>query len=129
VGLLGDEQPLGPQVFQHAAPGLEAVEPSIGRRRLLVDSGVQGEDVQGRERVARRHLVVVEVVGRGDLHAPGAEFRVHVLVGDDRDRPPGEGQDDLSADQMPVALVIGMDRYRHVSQHSLGAGSGHHHRP
>ena len=46
----------------------------------------------GVEAVALPHLVVVEIVRRGDLDAAGAELRIHVVVRDHRDRPAGERQ-------------------------------------
>ena len=67
----------------------------IRRPRLVVhDRGVDGEDVDqaavdwsrsGLVAVALPHCVVVEVVRRRDLDAAGAELRIDVLVGDDRD--------------------------------------------
>nr|GFC39244.1 hypothetical protein [Tanacetum cinerariifolium] len=46
--------------------------------------GVLVEDVQQRQVVALADFVVVEVVSRGDLHAAGAEFRIAVIVRNDR---------------------------------------------
>ena len=69
-------------------------------------------------------LVIVEVVGRGDLDAAGAEFRIHMLVDDDRDVPSGQGQFDGLADQVGIALVAG--RYGHgaVAEQGFRAGGG-----
>ena len=48
--------------------------------------------VERRQVVALADLEVVRVVRRGDLHRAGAELRVDVLVGDDRDAPAGQRQ-------------------------------------
>ncbi len=77
-----------------------------------------------RQAVALADLEVVRVVGRGHLDGAGAELRVDVLVGDDRDPAAGERQLDLGADQVPVALVVRVDGDRGVTQHRLGAGGG-----
>ena len=76
--------------------------------------------------VALPHGVVVEVVCRRDLDAAGAELRVGMFVGDDRDTATGERQFDQFADQVPVALVLGVHRDRAVAEHGLRAGGGDH---
>ena len=70
-------------------------------------------------------LEVVRVVRRRHLDRAGAEGRIDVLVGDDRDRPVGQRQRDLGADQVLVPLVVGMHRHGGVAEHRLGAGGGH----
>ena len=74
------------------------------------------------------HLVVVGVVGRGDLDHAGAEGLVHVVVGDHRHQAAGDGQAHLLADQVGVALVFRVHHHRGVAQHRLGPGGGHHQR-
>ena len=69
-------------------------------------------------------LVVVEVVGAGDLDRAGAEVGVGVLVGDDRDQPVGERQLDHLADDRGVARVGGVHGDRAVAEHGLGPGGG-----
>ena len=78
----------------------------------------------GLEAGALADLEIVEVVARRDLDRAAAELRVGMLVGDDRDQPPGDRQLDLLADQRGVALVVGMDRDRHVGEHRLGPRGG-----
>ena len=73
-------------------------------------------------------LEVVRVVRRGHLDRAGAERRVDVLVGDDRDAPAGQRQLDLGADQVPVPLVVRVHGHRGVAEHRLGPGGGHHDR-
>ena len=88
--------------------------------------GVLVEDVDQRQVVALAHFVVVEVVGRGDLHAAGAEFAVDVLVGDDRDVPADDRQFGELADQLGVALVFRVHRDRGVAQQGFRTGGGDH---
>ncbi len=52
---------------------------------LPENPGVAVEHIDQRQTVALAQFVVVEIVGRGDLHATGAEVPIHVLVGDDGD--------------------------------------------
>ncbi|GFN03864.1 hypothetical protein Smic_24200 [Streptomyces microflavus] len=47
-----------------------------------------------------------------------------MVVGDDGDRPVGQRQLDLLADQVLVALVVGVDGDGGVTEHRLGAGGG-----
>ena len=53
--------------------------------------------------MALADLEVVEVVGRGDLHRPGALLGIGVVVGDDRNRPADDRQADAAADEPDVA--------------------------
>ena len=85
-------------------------------------------DGQVRQVVALADLEVVRVVRRGHLDRAGAERRVDVLVGDDRDAAAGQRQLDLGADQVPVALVVGVHGDRGVAEHRLGPGGGDHDR-
>lgn len=84
----------------------------------LVEHGEVGQPVPAAD------LEVVRVVGRGDLDRAGAELRVDVLVGDDRDTAAGQRQLDLGADEMGVPLVLRVDGDRGVTQHRLGPRGG-----
>ena len=80
------------------------------------------------EAVAAADLEVVGVVAGGDLERPGAELGVDVLVGDDLEPAADQRQDRVRADQVAVALVLGMHGDRGVGEHRLGAhrGDGEH---
>ena len=64
-------------------------------------------------------LEIVEVVRRRDLDRAGALLRIGILVGDDRNAPPDQRQDRVLADQIPVALILGMHRDGGVAEHRL----------
>ena len=98
--------------------------PRYAAGHCVVERRVGREDVDQRQRVALADLVVVEVVRRRDLDAAGAERRVDVVVGDDRDLAVGERQPDLLADQVPVALVVRMHGDGGVAEHRLRARRG-----
>ena len=53
-------------------------------------------------------LEVVGVVRGRDLHCAGAELGVDVVVGDDRDLPVDERVLQRRADQVAVAIVVGV---------------------
>ena len=86
--------------------------------------GVLVEDVDQRQVVAFADFIVVEVVGRGDLHAAGAELGIAVVVGDDRDAPAQQRQFDEAADQRLVALVFRVHGHGGVAEHGFRAGGG-----
>ncbi len=100
--------------------------PDTVLRCVFVDLRVQREDGDHFQLVALAHGIVVEVMRGRDLHHAGAEFLVHVFVGDDGDGAVAQRQRDLLADEVLVALVLGMHHHRHVAQHGLGAGGGDH---
>ncbi len=106
-------------------PRHEAVEAAIFLRRVVVDLGILGQDVDHRQIVALADLEVVEIVRRGDLHRAGALFRIGMFVADDRDQAAHQRQTDLFADQMLQLFVFGMHRHRGIAQHGLGPCRGH----
>ena len=124
--LLGHDPPHLAQRVHHRRAGLEPVQalerPVHGDHAALVQHGQAGQVV------AAADLEVVGVVGRGDLDRAGAEGRVDVLVGDDRDAAAGERQLHGLADQVLVALVVGVHGHRGVAEHGLGPGGGDHDR-
>jgi len=75
--------------------------------------------------MALAHLKVIGVVGRGYLDCAGAEFRVHVIVSDDRYFPIHHRQYQRFSHQVPIALILRVNRHRHVAQHGLRAGGGY----
>src|SRR5690606_10566523 len=101
---------------------VEAVQPAIGGRGVVVDGGVGGQDVDHRQIVTLADLVVVEVVRGGNLHAAGAELAVNVVIRDDGDAAVAQGQVDELADQCLITLVIGIDGHGGVAQQRLGPG-------
>ena len=123
--LLGlDQQAQRLQVGHDRLAGIEAVEAAVLFRRVVVDGGVQRQHADDRQLVAQAHCVVVVVVRRRDLDHAGAEFLVHVVVGNHRDEAVHQRQLDLLAHQVLVALVLGMHHHRHVAQHGLRARGG-----
>ena len=118
------EKALRFEIAQHRLAGGVAVEPAVGSRPVIVDLGVEGEDGDERQLVPQRHLVVIEIVRAGDLHAARAEVLVDVAVGDHRDPPIAERQIDHLADEVPVALVIRVHGEGAVGQHGLGPRGG-----
>jgi hypothetical protein len=60
--------------------------------------------------VVAADLVVLRVVPGGDLQRACPEVHLHPLVGDHRDAPFDERDDDLFADEVAVALVVRVHR-------------------
>ena len=76
--------------------------------------------------MALAHLIIVEVVGRGDLHCAGALFRVGIVVGDNRDWSIDDRQPHCAPDQVLVTRVLGIHRHGRIAQHSFGPRGRHH---
>ena len=112
------------EVREDALARHEPVEGAIGGRSVFVQLRFERENLDRNELVAHPHLVVVEIVRRGDLHHSGAEFAVHVGVRDDGNEAIGQRKANLAADKVLVAIVLGMHRDRRVPQHRLGARGG-----
>jgi hypothetical protein len=105
------------EVCDHEFASLEAIERAILLRHLVIERRIRIEDVDERQVVTLADFVVVEVVPRRDLHAAGAERRIGVLVADHGDQPICERQSDLLADQVSIALVLGVHGHCGVAEH------------
>ncbi len=69
-------------------------------------------------------LEIVEVVRGRDLDRAGAFLRIGIVVGDDRNAASDQRQDHMLADQVDVALVLGVHGHRGVAEHGLGPRGG-----
>ena len=135
------QQPGGVKVGDNLLARLEAVQPGIGGRQAGVECVIDAaidvehlgagknrrilvEDIDQRQGVALADLVVVEVVGRGDLHATGAKFRITVIVAHDRNASTDQWQLDELADQRLVAFIFRVNGDRAVAQHGFRACGG-----
>ena len=125
VGGLVDEIALLLEILLQLSPARETVHPQVGARVFVHDPGLV-HDHNDIEPVSEPELVVVEVVGRGDLHRAGAELLVHHGVGDDGDPPVEDRKDNLPAHHRGVPLVRGIHGDAGVAQHGLGPGGCHH---
>ena len=122
---LFDYAPLLRQSFAHLHAGF------LAGQAVKLGAGVS--DVAGLvhddwhvQVVAQAHLVIVRVVGRGDLHCTGAQLPVDVVVGDDLQlQVVAERVIEFLADEVLVALVVRVDGDGDISQHRLDAGGGH----
>ena len=119
-----DEQVLRLQIGDDFFTRVEAIEAAIGWRRVVVDDCIECKDVDQGQTVTLADGVVVEIVGGCDFHAAGAERAIDIIVGDDRNGAAGERQRDVLADQMFVALVVGMNHHGGVAQHRFRARGG-----
>ena len=111
------------KVDNQLAAAVEAVEALVGLRHIR-HVRVIGHHVDELEAVLAAELKVRRVVGRRDLHRPGAEFPVHHVIGDDRQAPPDERQDCMAADQVTVPLVLGVHGDGGIAEHGLRARGG-----
>ena len=62
----------------------------------------------------------------GDLDATRAEFHVNIVISNDRYAPVRQGQNNLLADQVLVALIVGVHGNGRIAQHGFGSGGRDH---
>ena len=86
----------------------------------LGHAAVEADRRQLGEAVPAADLEVVQVVAGRHLERAGAEVHLHVLVGDDRHLAVDQRHDRGAADQVRVALVVGMHGDGGVGQDRLG---------
>ncbi len=117
---LAEQTPL-PQTFDDGLSGILAGHPlELGAVRA--DRTVRVQDVDGIQAEPAADLEVVGVVGRGDLEDAGTERWVDVVVGEDLYLALDEGHEHPAADEVLVALVVGVDDEGDVAEHGLRAG-------
>jgi len=121
-----NEQPGSLEVGHDPPSRLVPVETFV-RSAFSGDRSVRGEDVDLGQPVPLPDLEVVGIMGRRHLDSPGAERRIHVLIGHDGDLATQQRQYDGRPDELAIPLIVGMHRYACVSQHRLGPGRGDHH--
>ena len=121
VRFVADDEAGGVHILPEFLPGFEAVEPFVG-----AGGGVEGTilvgDVDEGQIVALADYVVVRVMAGRHFEGSGAELRVDVFIGDDRDLAFEDGHEGGLADEMGVAFVVGMDGDGGVAEDGLGAG-------
>ena len=75
--------------------------------------------------MALADIEIVEIMGRRDLDRAGALLGVGILIGNDRDaagRPAAAST--ILADQVLVALIVGMNGDAGIAQHRFGPRRG-----
>jgi hypothetical protein len=97
----------------------ESIEASVGYGNSLVERGCGRHDIDDGQAVALTDFIIVEIVRGGDLDAAAAEGGIDVGVADDGDFARGQRQPQATADQVTVALVIGVHRHRRIAQHGF----------
>ena len=113
-------QPLLVQRLDDRAARGEPLHPFKRVPALVVHEPVLGEHVDKLEIVPFPRREIVRVVRRRDLNRARAEGHVHELrVRDDRYAPPVERMDQVLTVDAFIAIVIGVDRDRGVSEHRL----------
>ena len=70
------------------------------------------------------HFIIVWVMGRRDLHATGAEFWIHKIIGNDRNRLVLQRQQTLASNQVCVPRVLGIHGHCFVTEHRLRPRGG-----
>ena len=95
---------------------------AVGLGRGLDDAAAPVDDRQGLEPAAPATLKVVEVVPRRHLHRARSKFGIDEAVGDDGNLPARQRHAHLLADELPVALVVGVNGDAGVAEHGLRPG-------
>ena len=106
---------------------IEAIHADIIRRNAVRrdDPRIGIEDVDRRHAMPLADLEIVEIMRRGDFHRARPEFRIGMVVGDNRDQPAGDRQLDELADDRLVAFIRGVHRHRGIAEHGFGARRRH----
>ena len=74
------------------------------------------KDIDQWQLMTATHLVIVKIMGWGDLHAAGAKVTLDIIISDDRHFSASDWQGNGLADQMGVSLVFWIDRYGGIAE-------------
>ena len=96
----------------------------VGGWGLVIDLGILGEDIDQGELVTLADFVVIKVMGWGDLDTAGPKAGVHVVVSNNRDLAPDQGQGHGLADEMLIALILWVYGNGTITEHGLRSGGG-----
>ena len=91
----------------------------------LVHGAIVIHDIDLRQIVALADLKVVGVMGRGDFYDTRSKFWVGMFIGHDWDWFVYDRQNNIFANQVLVARVFWIDRYRHIPKHGFRPGCGY----
>ncbi len=119
------EQAEAIHVGDNLLAGAEAVHAAVGLGCRVADAGVGIEDIHQLKAVTLAHGIVIEIVGRGDLHTAGAEGRIHVVVGNDGNVPVAQWQAHPLSDQVRKPGILRVHRNGRVAKHGLRARGRH----
>ena len=114
------------EVFNQLLTAVKAVHAGV-LARLVVHGPVIVHHVDPRQVMPVANFKVVRVVGGSDLHQTGPEFRVDVLVFNDRDFPANQRQNQLLAHQVLVAFIPWGNSHGRVTKHGFRPGSSNFH--
>ena len=104
------------QPVDDAVGGLLLGQPDEHVRDVAGHAAVEADHGQLGQAVVAADLEVDRVVAGRDLQRTGAELALDALVGDHRHVPTDDGHDHLAADELRVALVVGMDGHGDVGE-------------
>ena len=90
----------------------------------LIDGAVIVKDINGRQVMLLPQLVVVDVVGRGNLQTAGTEVHGYVLIQDNGHLAVDQRYDGRFAMQVLVALIVRVDAHGRIAQDGLRPGGG-----
>ena len=108
IGLLALEEPSLPRPGEHALARLGLRQPRE-LARVSAHAPVEADHGELGKPVRTPDLEVHGVVPGSDLERAGAELGIDLVVRDDWHLPLDEGDDDLPADELAVALVVRVD--------------------
>ena len=113
----------GFQVRHQLFPAFIAVQSCIGFARFRQHRAAIADHPDRRQTVALPHLKVVGIMGRRHFDRAGAERRIDILIGDNRQFPSDNRQDELAADHVCIAFIRRIDSHCGIAEDRLRSGS------
>ena len=109
------------QILHHRLTCFIAIH-SVVFAAWTVNGRIVMHDAQLRQVVASSHLKVVRVMSRGNLHAAGTEFLIHILIRNHRNLAIGKWQLQHLANQILITFILRINCYCRITQQSFRTG-------
>ena len=118
--LLSDDATLATKLVNDRFPRLESIE-SVERSSRSLHHAMLIHDDDHLDVMALTHLEVIGVMCCSDLDCSSSELWIDEFIFNDRDISIDEWKQDFLSNQMLIAGIPRMDRYRTIAEHRLSA--------
>ena len=118
----------GIQIGNNLLAGFIAIQTLILAAEL-VDNTLIVQDPNHFQIMTQTDFKVIGIMGRSHLDAAGAEFHFGIVIRNHRDFLVHQRQNNHFANNILVAIVIGVNAHAGVAKHSLRAGGSNDHFP
>ena len=103
---------------------VKTIKTLIRFRGIFIHSGINIKNVNHRQIVTLADFKIVKIMRGCNLNRAAAFFRIGIRIGNNRNRAACDRKNNKFSDQILIALVIGMNRNRRITEHRFRTRCG-----